>query len=159
MSSPERGFTLIELLVVVSIIGLLASVVMVSLNSAKAKGRDARRMRDIEEIHTAIELYITDHGNAPDGFAVDKDSASWNDLATVLAPYIKKLPIDPCGTSSSCVVDNPGPDGTWLAYVYKGPSYVFAVDGSTTNDASYLIEAENLEAKAGKNFGFGVGSF
>lgn len=56
------GFTLIELLVVVSIIGLLASVVMTSLNSARAKARDARRRADTTQVRTALELYYAKCG-------------------------------------------------------------------------------------------------
>ncbi len=53
----KRGFTLIELLVVISIIGLLASVVLVSLNSARAKSRDTKRRADLKQLQTALELY------------------------------------------------------------------------------------------------------
>ncbi len=52
-----QGFTLIELLVVVAIIGLLASIVLVSLNSARAKARDARAQGDIKQIANAMEMY------------------------------------------------------------------------------------------------------
>jgi len=53
----KKGFTLIELLVVVSIISLLASVVLASLNTARAKARDARRLQDLKQIQLALELY------------------------------------------------------------------------------------------------------
>ena len=53
----KKGFTLIELLVVIAIIGILASVVLASLNSARKKSRDARRVADIKQIQLALELY------------------------------------------------------------------------------------------------------
>lgn len=52
----QRGFTLIELLVVIAIIGLLSSVVLASLNNARERSRDARRLGDIKQIQTALEL-------------------------------------------------------------------------------------------------------
>ncbi len=55
--SYSSGFTLIELLVVIAIIGVLASMVLVSLNSAKAKARDAKRMNDLHSIQLALEMY------------------------------------------------------------------------------------------------------
>lgn len=62
----QRGFTLIELLVVIAIIGILSAVVLVSLNSARAKSRDARRLSDIRQIMTAMEIYYNDNGAYPD---------------------------------------------------------------------------------------------
>lgn len=54
----RRGFTLIELLVVIAIIGILSSVVVTSLNSARKKARDARRVDDIKQIQLALDLYF-----------------------------------------------------------------------------------------------------
>ena len=64
-SKYKQGFTLIELLVVIAIIGLLSSIVLVSLNSTKAKARDAQRMSDLHQIKLALELYKNDRGNYP----------------------------------------------------------------------------------------------
>jgi prepilin-type N-terminal cleavage/methylation domain-containing protein len=62
-----RGFTLIELLVVIAIIGLLSSIVLASLNTARTKARDAARLSDMHTIRTALELYANDHnGQYPD---------------------------------------------------------------------------------------------
>src|SRR3989344_73172 len=67
----EYGFTLIELLVVIAIIGILASVVLASLNSARKKSRDARRLADIKQIQVALELYFdANSGNYPTGLSL-----------------------------------------------------------------------------------------
>ncbi len=58
------GFTLIELLVVIAIIGLLASIVLASLNSARKKSRDTRRIADIKQLQVALEFYFDGVGNA-----------------------------------------------------------------------------------------------
>jgi prepilin-type N-terminal cleavage/methylation domain-containing protein len=50
-----RGFTLIELLVVIAIIGILASVVLVSLQSARKKGNDTRVISGVQQIRTVLE--------------------------------------------------------------------------------------------------------
>lgn len=63
--NEQKGFTLIELLVVIAIIGLLASVVLLSLNSARAKSRDAKRLADVRQIASAMELYFNDSGTYP----------------------------------------------------------------------------------------------
>ena len=61
MPRQRSGFTLIELLVVIAIIGILASVVLASLNSARDKGRDASIKANLNNIRTQAVLYYDDN--------------------------------------------------------------------------------------------------
>ncbi|MEK7125725.1 MAG: prepilin-type N-terminal cleavage/methylation domain-containing protein [Patescibacteria group bacterium] len=63
----KQGFTLIELLVVISIIGILSTLAIVSLNDARAKARDAKRISDIKQVQTALELFLADRNGYPAG--------------------------------------------------------------------------------------------
>lgn len=97
------GFTLIELLVVIAIIGILASVVLASLNSARAKSREAQRMAHVKSMKAALQLYFTDNGVYP---SVGTDGLGYgvSALATPLVPtYIAEIPADPQGQGWSYV--------------------------------------------------------
>lgn len=95
--SNKKGFTLIELLVVIAIIGMLSSIVLASLNSARLKARDARRKADLHSLELAIQLYYDSVGAFPNNDATNNGSTGdWTPAYKAqLAPYISKPPIDP----------------------------------------------------------------
>lgn len=88
MKKTQKGFTLIELLVVIAIIGILSSVVLASLNNARRKSRDARRLADLQQIKLAAELYF------------DANGSEYPAALSSLAPeYIGTVPNDPLGAA------------------------------------------------------------
>ncbi len=139
----SKGFTLIELLVVISIIGILSSFAVVSLNDARAKARDALRKGDMSQIRTAINLYydnnqaypICSHWNdtRPDfGATPDATGAGCynNELTTAMSsgarPYLATMPKDPKNPTNSAAVSSAflyryvsNADGTQYALVYQ----------------------------------------
>ena len=65
IKNTKKGFTLIELLVVIAIIGILSSVVLVSLSGSRQKARDGKRVGDIAEIQKALEQYFDVYQSYP----------------------------------------------------------------------------------------------
>lgn len=61
MKFNNKGFTLLELLVVIAIIGLLSTIAVTSLNSARVKARDTKRLGDMKAIQTAQEFYFDEN--------------------------------------------------------------------------------------------------
>ncbi|MCX6792968.1 MAG: prepilin-type N-terminal cleavage/methylation domain-containing protein [Candidatus Falkowbacteria bacterium] len=61
----KKAFTLIELLVVIAIIGVLSTMAIIALGNARTKARDAKRVADLKQISTALELYYSDYNSYP----------------------------------------------------------------------------------------------
>lgn len=109
-----KGFTLIELLVVIAIIGVLASIVLASLNTARKKSRDTRRVADMNQAKLALELYYDSNRRYP-------DTASGNGTALLVPTFIASWPADPI---------------TGTAYTYYAGLNNRADDGSINNVCS-----------------------
>lgn len=93
MKIIQKGFTPIELLVVVSLIGVLATLVIANMNSARERARDAQRKSDLRNIQTALRLYYNDNGSYPLKAVVDSFWGSeWSDDGVT---YMNLLPNDP----------------------------------------------------------------
>lgn len=92
---PEKGFTLIELLVVIAIIGILSSIVLASLNTARRKSRDARRVADFKQLQTAVELYFNDNNAYP--ISATQANAVTALSAVVTDGHMASIPDDPLG--------------------------------------------------------------
>lgn len=106
------GFTLIELLVVIVIIGILATMATVALNSAKQKTRDTKRISDIKQIQTALEVYYNDHGKYPASITFGSPLTSDDAVIT----YLNTIP------------SNPSPRNDGLC---PGTNYTYSSDGTT----------------------------
>ncbi len=123
MTNNRKGFTLIELLVVIAIIGLLSTLAVVSLNNARAKARDARRVSDIKQIQTALELYYNDQSAYPVatiaalGVPAAATLSSGGFLAAVgtNTVYMGKVPAAPTP-----------PSGNVYAYTGTAPTYTIS---------------------------------
>ncbi len=141
--SGSRGFTLIELLVVVAIIGILSSIVLASLNSARKKGRDARRVSDIKQLQLALELAYDASNAYP---------AALNVASVVTPGYISVLPADPSGgTAAYGYVQTGSGTGYYLGAILEGAGQTSAL--SNDNDTAQAITinggATNCNANAG----------
>jgi len=105
MRHEKKGFTLIELLVVIAIIGILATIVLVSLNTARQKARDVRRIGDLRQVALALEMYYDDNRSYPALAAAGCTATTWVTMSTAISTggtvYMAAVPFDPLGTAAA----------------------------------------------------------
>jgi prepilin-type N-terminal cleavage/methylation domain-containing protein len=137
-TKKKRGFTLIELLVVISIISLLSTIVLASLNTAREKAKDSATLQNIKQLKLAMELYNNDNGFYPgqDGsltscygeycaYSLD----SFSDIENALSPYLSNIKF-----INNSFVDIGGYDSYYLFDIeaWAGPSGEYSCDGTET---------------------------
>lgn len=166
--APSKGFTLIELLVVIAIIGLLSSVVLASLNSARIKARDTKRAQEMHSIYLAINLYYDQYGCLPrtsgsscagSGSYSESNAGGWDFSSQggfmdflKTAGFISNVPVDPtnnmtgdggpAGTYSFRYYCYPYPSGPHLGYWRESTgTYVYVLGNSAAwGDNSYVCK-------------------
>lgn len=159
MQRKQKGFTLIELLVVIAIIGLLSTLAVVALTSARAKARDAKRISDVKQMQTALELYFADQGQKyPNGSLVlgtgdslvlcsggFKKAGNDTECGASFATFMGKVPRDPSmtGTVDACPPDAAG--GKVCDYGYT------SADPNTAYSINFYLEGASGELKVGAN--------
>ena len=132
LRSRQPGFTLIELLVVIAIIGLLSTIAVVALNNARLKSRDAKRIADIKQIQTALDLFYNDANGYPTSVA------SGGAISNAGVTYMSTVPTNPA----------PENDGTCSA----ANAYTYAPVGDfpyTSYTLSYCLGAQTGSVDAG----------
>jgi len=122
----KKGFTLIELLVVIAIIGLLSTLSVLALNSARARSRDAKRIADVKQIQTALEMYYNDNNNYP---------STLDALASTTPPLMRVVPKAPLPADGICK-DGTAPNNNTYTYAY---SSVAAGSGGGSSSSSYTL--------------------
>jgi prepilin-type N-terminal cleavage/methylation domain-containing protein len=148
----RRGFTLVELLVVIAIIGLLSTVAVVSLSSARAKARDTKRLADMRQIMTALELYKDINGTYPGNTDSDTGCGGW-DMGYFGGPTSGDQFIQPLKTAG--LINTPGdPVASTCPGVYPdGYAYYLYPAGNANCDASfgafYVLGIRNMETSSG----------
>jgi len=137
MKNNKKGFTLIELLVVIAIIGLLSTLAVVSLNGARTKARDARRMSDMKQISTAMELYSSD--NATSNYPTNRVAPALCGSVGAVAEVEDGGAIDDLCGSGFAITDGPN---TYLASIPIDPTN-YEDNTTPINEYKYHYEGDN----------------
>ena len=151
MKRARTGFTLIELLVVISIIGILASVVLASLNTARDKARDSRRKVDVNQIITALVLYQSNEGDwiqENSGCGGQGNGNGWfNHVGSAYPKSIAQCLVD-AGVLGQAIID---PSGDTFSTPSTGNSYMKYTchpGGKTVTYVYAKLETEDQDATA-----------
>lgn len=147
----QKGFTLIELLVVIAIIGLLSTLAVVSLNSARGKARNARRMSDLKQISTAMELMQSDEDVYPTNIGASIAAPTGLGAACGEAFVIAEADVDAarevmCFGSGIGITDgtdvflaNIPTDPSTDEYYYEGTGDTYCISALLEDNTTYFV--------------------
>lgn len=150
-NEKKNAFTLIELLVVISIIGIMSTVAMTSLNGVRKKARDARRLSDMKQIINALELYKSRYGTYPgnsdsSGTVPPGDSCGGWDVGYNGGEGSGDQFIQPLVTAGIMTPVPGDPKGTGCYTAYRYYRYGAGTSGCNVNEgAFYVLGVEDME--------------
>ena len=155
----KKGFTLIELLVVIAIIGILSSIVLVSLNSARSKGKDASAIASMESVRAAAELYYNSAGGNTygsvgvwNGTPTPNAAPSLCNDPTTVAPLLAAAQAQ-TGVVAQCAVGAPTGVTTGTAYVafaqLNAANSWFCVDSSGAATTTNILPTTGTFCRGG----------
>ncbi len=134
----KKGFTLIELLVVIAIIGLLSTLAVVALGNAREKARDSKRLSDLKQLQTALELYFNENNTYP---VVTADLGTASTSCFTTEGFEETCSAAPAITYMNQVPAGPLP-GEYYSYVGATTSYsIQATLEGTSGNFTGTIEA------------------
>ncbi len=130
------GFTLIEILISISIIAVLTAVGIVSYVSINRNARDAKRLGNIEQLRSALELYRSDKGYYPSTGDGNFTAASGLISVTDMTNYIAAIPSDPKGDTNPYMYKATNLSAT--TGQYYGYCLAALTEGITTNNCASI---------------------
>jgi len=143
-SRNKNGFTLIELLVVIAIIGLISTLAIYSINLARLKARDAKRLADMTQIQKALDLYYDKNGTYPEEVSAGNGwEYSYEDNgdfigALITGGFMGKVPVDPINNTTAQYYAYYHYSADELNYCPgKGPYYVLGVKDMESSAGAY----------------------
>jgi len=102
MKTKQTGFTLIELIVVIGIIAILAAIVLVALSMAKKKSDDTGKIRALQEVRSALQLFNTDKGYYPPTANYRTDIINNKYITEINITGLKYIALPPYCTDTTC---------------------------------------------------------
>jgi prepilin-type N-terminal cleavage/methylation domain-containing protein len=144
-NTKKRGFTLIELLVVIAIIGILATLAVVALQQARSRARDSKRMADMKQVQTALELFFNENGRYP-------TTEEWNSGSIVSSSggeaFMYSIPSAPSPADGGCLEAS----NTYI-YIPQNGGASYTIDFCTGKQVSDMPDGAKQMTPGGIIFG------